>query len=232
MKVIDFIKDIVRSDLNQLTIKDIGTGSNIDTVEQQFNMSRLLSFVNQGLISLYERFPLRVDTYEMDIETYDTYTEGIVESSIIKLPETAFSVVNATTDRYEDVPIDNKDIEFRFKQGAYDKIFLRTVAYNTFAVGGKNKDKVVSILFTCTAAPDLVDLDDNLPLNIKFIEALFLYVAYKGYSTVKSITPVGDESLNYLKKYKAMCEELEGTVDTIYNYSSFDPDRLFSKGFV
>jgi hypothetical protein len=64
------------------------------------------------------------------------------------------------------------------------------------------------------------------------MEALRMYVAYRGYSTIRSVTPAGDEGVEYLKKYTALCAELESMVDTIYSYDSFDVYRLWSKGFV
>jgi hypothetical protein len=232
MKVIEFIKDIAKSDLKQVAIRDVGNGSSLDTIDQQDNMATLASFVNQGLVSLYQKFPLRVETYEADVEAYDTFTEGMVEASQIKLPSNALSVVGVTTDKYEDVPVDDKNVEFQFKQGAYDKIFLRTIAYNTFVISGRNKDKIVAVYVNYTAAPDTVSVDEVIPLGMNFMEALRMYVAYRGYSTIKSVTPVGDEGLTYLKKYETICKELESTVDTMYNYNSFDADRLWSKGFV
>jgi hypothetical protein len=213
-------------------LHNVGTGLPTDTEEQKEHMSTLISFVNQGLVSLYKKFPLQVETYEADVEPYDTYTESLMEDAQIKLPDTALSVVGVTTDKYIDVPVDDKNIEFLYSQNSYNKLFLRTIAYNTFAVSGKNEDKVTSIYINYTTVPNSVGLEDNIPLNITFLEALRMYVAYKGYSSIRSVTPVGDEGVGYLKKYEALCTELEGTVDTMYDYDSFDVDRLWSKGFV
>jgi hypothetical protein len=232
MKVIDFIKDIANSDLRQITLRDVGTGLPTDTEEQKEHMSTLISFVNQGLISLYKKFPLQIETYEADVEAYDTYTESLMEDAQIKLPDTALSVVGVTTDKYVDVPVDDKNIEFLYSQNSYNKLFLRTIAYNTFVVSGKNEDKVTAIYINYTTVPNSVGLEDNIPLNVMFLEALRMYVAYRGYSSVHSVTPVGDEGIGYLKKYEALCTELESTVDTMYNYDSFDVYRLWSKGFV
>jgi hypothetical protein len=232
MKVIDFIKDIANSDLRQIALHDVGTGLPTDTEEQKEHMSTLISFINQGLVSLYKKFPLQVETYEADVESYDTYTESLIEDAQIKLPDTALSVVGVTTDKYIDIPVDDKNIEFLFSQNSYNKLFLRTIAHNTFVISGRNEDNVVSIYINYTTVPKSVGLEDDIPLNVTFLEALRMYVAYRGYSSIRSVTPVGDEGVGYLKKYEALCTELESTVDTMYNYDSFDVDRLWSKGFV
>ena len=232
MKVLDFILDIAVSDLRQITLRDVGTGLSTDSEEQKLNMNTLLSFVNQGLVSLHTKFPIKVEVYEADVEPYDTYTQGMTELGAIKLPNNALSVIGITTDDYENVPVDDKNIEYQFRQKAYNKLFVRTIAYNTMVVSGYNEDKTRTLYVSYTCAPDTVGIKDELPVSTNFLEALRMYVAYRGYSTIKSVTPLGDEGLTYLKKYDALCKDLEGSIDTIYNYNVFDEDRLYKKGFV
>jgi hypothetical protein len=99
-------------------------------------------------------------------------------------------------------------------------------------VSGYNEDKVKALYVTYTRAPDAIKLKDELPVGVSFLEALRMFVAYRGYSTIKSVSPLGDEGLTYLKKYDALCKDLEGSIDTMYNYNGFDADRLWNKGFV
>jgi hypothetical protein len=232
MKVLDFILDVAASDLRQIALRDVGTNSANDTSDQKVNMTTVLSFVNQGLVSLYTKFPIKVDIYEADVELYDTTTAGINELGTIRLPDNALSMIGITTDDYIDVPVDDKNIEYQYRQGAYNKLFIRTVAYNTFVVGGKNEDNTKSLYISYTCAPPTVKLSDVLPLSTNFMEALRMYVAYRGYSTIRSVTQLGDEGVNYLKKYESVCKELEGTIDTMYDYITFDENRLYKKGFV
>lgn len=232
MKVLDFILGVVGSDLRQIAIADVGTGSTSDSATQASNMTVLTDFVNQGLVELHKRFPLKVDVYEADVETYSTATEGLVEQSYVKLPNEAFSLVRVTTDEYVDVPLDDKDTEALHNQGTYKKLFIRTVAVNTYVVGGYNEDNVRDVYFSYTAAPSTVGLTQELPLPAAYLEALRHYVGYRGYSSVKSVTPVGDEGISYLKKFEASCELLKNTTGMLYDHNDFDVDKLYRKGFV
>lgn len=232
MKALDFIKEIANSDLRQIMLRDVGTGADTDNEEQKSNMVTVLGFVNQGLLELYKRFPLKVNTEEVDVEIYNTMAEGVNEGGIIKLPDTALSVVSITNDVYEDIPLDDKHIEFQFKQGVYKKLFVRSIAVNTFVLGGLNEDLTKVVYITYTSAPDTLKLTSNIPLAMAYMEALRNYVAYRGFSTVKSVSPVGDEGLTYLKKFENSCQVLKEMTSTIYDYSNFDEVRLWNRGFV
>lgn len=232
MKVIDFILDVAKSDLKQITLNDVGTGTASDTVLQKDNMAAMLSFVNQGIVKLHTKFPLLVNIVEFDTDTYDTSEEGIVELGTVKLPSNALSLLNIVTDTYDKVPLDDKGIEFLFKQNTYKKLFVSTVAINTYVISGYNEDNVKTLYFEHTAVPAEVKLTSDIPLPVKFLEALRYFVSYKGYSTIKSTTPTGDVNVTYKKLFDDACSLLENTTDMLTDDNSFDADKLWKKNFV
>lgn len=233
MKVIDFMVEVVESDLKQLSIHDIGTNTNSDTDTQKSNLRTVLAFVNQGLVDLHSKFPLKVGVVEFDTdELYNTATEGVANIGTVSLPTEALSLVNITTDSYSNVPLDDKGIEYLFEQGTYKKLFVRTVAVNTYVVSGVNEDKVKTLYFTYKTIPGVVKATSELPLPAKFVEALRYYVAFRGYSTIKSTTTTGDVNILYKKLYESACDALSNSTDMLTDDNSFDKDKLWKKNFV
>lgn len=233
MKVIDFILDTAYSDLKQTALFDVGTGAVTDTDAQKDNIRTLLSFVNQGLVALHSRFPLKVGTVEFDTsERYNSAMEGVIELGTVKLPDEALSLIDIVTDDHEKVPLDDKGIQYLFDQGTYKKLLVRTVAINTYVVSGVNEDGVKTLYFTYRAIPDTVKVTSTLPLPSKFVEALRYYVAFRGYSTIKSTTTTGDVNVMYKKLFDDACNTLEDTTDMLTDDTSFNENKLWKKNFV
>jgi hypothetical protein len=223
MQVLTLIESLTDGELGQLALSEIGTKDGRNEIQEK-NLTRLVNFVNQGVLELYKEFPIKVDAdtvYVLEPSTTD---------NTVDLPESALYLMKITREDGTEVPIDDYDIEYRFKQDVYKDVFVKTVAINKYLVLGKFPSDGVALHFHYTSAPEALRSSSNVPLPMAYEEALRLFVSHKAYSTTRSVTPVGDEGFTYKKKYDEAVEKLKQKFDVTYDWA--DPERLRQKGFV
>ena len=223
MLVSTLIESLADGELSQLALADIGTVS-ARNEQQERNITRLVGFTNQAVQALYSELPIKVDVTFIDVDEPSTYDFPIA------LPEKALNLVKITLEDGTEIPIDDYDIEYRFKNKVYDGIFAKTVAINTYLVLGNIPSAGVELLFHHTTSPDTLTATSKLPLPSACEEAARLYISYKAYSTTRSVTPTGDEGIVYKKKYDEAVAKLKDKFDLTYEWA--DPNRLRVKGFV
>ena len=223
MQVLTLIESLTDGELSQLALADIGTkDSRNDT--QIKNLDRLINFVNQGVLELYKEFPIKVD-----IDTAFILQPSTTDNTI-DLPETALYLMKITKEDGTEVPTDDYDIAYKYKQGIYKDVYVKTVAINKYMVLGVVPESGINLQFHYTSAPDSLRASSMLPLPVAYEDAIMLFVSYKAYSTTRSVTPAGDEGIVYKKKYGEAVEKLKDKFDLTYDWA--DPNRLRQKGFV
>lgn len=235
MQVSTIIEYVANGDLKQTALSDIGTkDSRLDM--QQRNLDTLVGFVNQGVLELYKRFPIKVN-----IDDVTLYAPTSADDPIVT-PDNALELVNVITSNVDAVPegnlvaggvavpMDDFDIEYRYNNKTYEGIYGKTLAVNTYLILGKVPAEGVTVQFHYKSAPELLRHNSVLPLPAMYQEALMNYVAYRGFSTVQSVTPVGDTGLNYKKKFEDSCLRIEQNTATLYEWAN--PKRLTQRGFV
>jgi hypothetical protein len=226
MKLLDIIKYSVEGDLKSMSLADIGNPSDTKTAltdVQKANLATLVGFTNQGILELHKRFPLKVETKEVSIDIDDKLVP-------IQLPDNALSILKVTTLDFVEVPLDDMDIEFKYKTNTYKGLYVKSVAVNAYVVLGDYPGDEVELLFHYMASPEPLKYTDVLPLPFSYHEALIHYIAYRGYSAIKSVTPVGAEDLSYKKRFEDSCMHLKEITDNLYEY--IDYSRLFKRCFV
>ena len=235
MQVSTIIDYVANGDLSQTKLADIGTKDS-RTEFQQKNLDTLVGFVNQGVLELYKRFPIKVN-----IDDVTLFAPSAVDDPVV-LPDTAlelYRVIAADTTVVPDgdlvaggvaVPVDDYDIEYRYQSKSYNGLYIKTIAVNSYLVLGTVPSTGVTIQMHYKSAPELLRYSSVLPLPAMYQEALMNYVAYRGFSTVPSVTPVGDTGLNYKKKFEDSCLRIEQNTDTLFEWAN--PKRLTQRGFV
>jgi hypothetical protein len=227
MILLDIIKYSVNGDLKTTALSDIGNPTDTLTPltdAQKTNLDTLVGFANQGILELHKRFPLKVETKEVSRDIDDKLVP-------IVLPEHALSILKVTTLENVEVPLDDMDIEFRHTIGVYKDIYIKSAAVNSYLVLGEYPiGGEVELLFYYMAAPTVLKYDSKLPLPFSYHEALIHYIAYRGYSTIKSVTPVGAEDMSYKKRFEDSCMHLKEITDNLYEY--IDYTRLERRCFV
>lgn len=225
MKVLKLIEDTAASDIRQLALANIGDEtSRLSNAEQVGNLRVLTSFVNQGLLDLYTRFPLSIKSIEADADSVD-------QNLPITLPSDALGLKQVTVlDTGEQLPVDESSVEFKYRVKNEKVMFVKTIAVNTYLVQGYFPESFVELQFDYYAAPKEVDTEDELPVPAIYNEALRLFIAYRAYSTIKSVTQTGDEHIKYKKMYEDACNLIEVSTEAWYDYTSVE--RIYDRGFV
>ena len=223
MQVITMIEDLALSELGQLALAEVGDKEFRSELNEK-NVARLLSFVNQGVMDLYKEFAIKVDVDSVFVLSPST-TDNTVD-----LPDGALYLMKITRDDDTEVPLDDYDIEYRFKQDVYKDVYVKTVAINKYVVLGNIPKDGITVHFHYVSAPDTLRASSMLPLPVAYEDALRLFVCYKAYSSTRSVTPTGDEGIVYKKKYDEAVSKLKTKFDLTYEWA--DPGRLRQKGFV
>ena len=231
-KIIDYI---AKGDLKQTALSDVGTADSRNS-SQQSNLDTLVGFVNQGVLELYKRFPIKISVMDERVSSPTEMDDPLV------LPDTALELISVTVDDATYVPdaelgpfgvvvpLDNYDIEYKYRTNVYKGIYAKTVAVNSYVVLGNVPTAGVKLYFRYKDSPAELKYSSKLPLPVMYHEALMNYIAYRGYSTIQSVTPVGDTGLNYKKKFEDSCLRIEQNTATLYEWA--DPKRLTQRGFV
>lgn len=235
MQVSNIIDYVVNGDLSQTKLADIGTKDGRSEFQQK-NLDALVGFVNQGVLELYKRFPIKVS-----VEEITAFSVSAVDDPVV-LPDTAlelYKIVTPNVNVVPDgdvtaggvvVPLDDYDIEYRYQNKIYKGLYIKTVAVNSYLILGNVPSTGVIIQFHYKSAPEVLRYNSLLPLPVMYQEALINYVAYRGFSTIPSVTPVGDTGLNYKKKFEDSCLRIEQNTDTLFEWAN--PKRLTQRGFV
>lgn len=225
MKVLKLIEDTAASDIRQLALANIGDEtSRLSNAEQVGNLRVLTSFVNQGLLDLYTRFPLSIKSVEADADSVDQNLQ-------VTLPSDALGLKQVTVlDTGEQLPVDESSVEFKYRVKNEKVMFVKTIAVNTYLVQGYFPESFVELQFDYYAAPKEVDTEDKLPVPAIYNEALRLFIAYRAYSTIKSVTQTGDEHIKYKKMYEDACNLIKVSTEAWYDYTSVE--RIYDRGFV
>ena len=223
MQVSTIIDYVAMGDLKQTSLSDIGTTA-ARTEQQQRNLDTLIGFVNQGVLELHKRFPILV---QVETEKFSRPTEA---DDPYVLPDTAIELVKIVKPDGEEAYLDNYDVEARYKANVYKEYYVKTVAVNSYRVLGTLPTEGVVLEFHYKAAPAPVGYSGKLSVPVMYHEALMNYVAYRGFSTIQSVTPIGDTGLNYKKKFEDSCLRIEQNTDTLYEWAN--PKRLVERGFV
>lgn len=223
MRVSDIISYSVNSDLRQTSLSDIGSDLS-RTEEQSKNVDTLVSFLNQGIVEIYKRFPIAV-TYE------EVFLDGptSIDDAII-LPSNALYLIGVTDTAGEEVPLDNYNIELMYKRKSYVKYYLKTIAINKYIALGTFPPQGEVFNFSYSTAPSSYYYESNLDLPLMFQEPLLLYMAYKAFSTIQNVTPAGDTGNNYRQKYELSVKALLDETSGLFFHESIE--KLHNRNFV
>ena len=223
MRASSLIDLITASDLRQTALSDIGV-ENDRTEDQQKNVDTVLGFVNQGVLELYKRFPVQVNIDDVFVLSPSTSDDSVA------LPDTSLALIRVTDSLGEAVPVDDYNMEYLYKTKSYTGIYIKSLAINKYLVLGGIPSTGINLQFHYTTAPDNIRYTSEIPLPVIFQEALMMYVAYRGYSTIKSVTEIGDEGFAYKKKFEDSCAKIEQHTDTLFEWAN--PNRLHERCFV
>ena len=215
MKVQEFIKT-----LGYGVLSNLGSVADEDTLEIKASaVPRIVHFINEGLLRLYNRFPLKVSTVFIELtENKTVYT--ITKEHFLTVEE--YGEERHDYDKYlwggYDTPEFKDDLlridEVFTHEGVRlpindyaDMYSILTPKYNEIEVPTTFYGGILSVVYR--ARHPVVTYEDNdvIDLPEPLFDALANYIAYKLYSNINTETAVGNAN-KYFTEYSNIIDEL------------------------
>jgi len=206
MLIREAIELLKNTELKQLGIKD-------DDIS-------VLGYLNFGILEIYKRFPLwepeAIITQATGVNLY-SLTEADTNVSI-DLSDHDLLVIDRVYDEDNKLYIINNE---------KDPDSLSTPQFHQLKVETIVPGYTMTVMYR--AGPKFIsDIDDIVPLPSQFLEALFLYVGYKGQSSVKA--GVKDENNTHFIRFEASCARIK--LEGLYPQKDLVSSKFADRGFV
>ena len=178
---------------------DLASSGELKQVVAKGQTDVLIGHINMGLIELHKRFPLRtrevIITLGVDGNVDNPYT--MVNNTEYRLPTDCLTPVSAYGEDGKLLPFNDDTNEFSVYTASWD-----TVQIPLFETGEN-----VSIIYT--VSPTLLtsgDLATELDLPVQLIEALLLYMGFRGHASVNS--DLNEENSSFYMRFEKSCNNV------------------------
>lgn len=228
----------VKEFINTISASELYNLAWVDELSGELTSNRvntILSFINEGLLALYDRFALKKDQIYLFPYTgkfvYKISSEHMMESSLKSdythylwkgvnetFTDNLIRIVNVFTSSGFELPLNDYSLRFH----------VSTPYYNVIQLSDYEKDWKFSI--TYAASPDKIkNLDDKIDIPSVLIPVLTSYVAYKAYNTIN--TPESSQiTSKYLQLYTSQIDSLVFT-DSVNQEKAEVPFKFIRGGW-
>lgn len=203
MKLSEVINICKYSELNTLAIKD--------------NVEAIVSFINLGLLELYNTFALKTEEYLIELQDgvtiYDLPADFMYLTGAFEVPHG-----NANS---QAVPVNEEGNPFS----------INTINFKQVQVPLSPAGAFIGIIYvvkpnTMTAA----DLDVELPIPDNLVQCLLNFVAYKGHGAIKLDGQQREGDVYYLR-FKRSCDDIKRQGTSIAADDLSMDTRIYTRGF-
>ena len=183
------------------------------------NETTIMGFINLGMLELYKRFPLKQEEAIITLTLGKTrYTLDGTDTDVQMQSANNFLVISQCYDEDGDIVRINDES---------DPLGVMTPIYNVVEVPNIVQDEKLSVIYR--TSPEFVTATtDNLLLPPQLLEALLLYVGFRGHGTISSDLKL-ENNTHYIR-FEQSCQRVstEGLVspDDMQSYT------FESRGFV
>lgn len=231
MTVQDLLINLGRSELYNSAWCDDLTG-----LVKEERIPTIISYINEGLLDLHDKFPLKIDTVYLDLvpgkTTYEISSEHQMDSDM--KPTWNKYLWKGHNKKYEDNLL--KIIEIYTTSGRelsinndLDPLSIVTPTYNTIKIPNYKKSWELCITYLAKHAV-IKDINDKIVLPPTLEPALQTYVAYKVYNAINSAEAVQTSS-RYATVYNNFIKEaLES--DNVNSAYRVNNSKFFIRGWV
>lgn len=210
MRVSELITNLKQGELKKLFVKS----SDAD----------VLSFVNAGILNLYEKFPLRRDNIAVTpVVGVKDYSFGDYDANVDFDPDENQLILIETVTAID--PNGNEDI-FIPSNSTRPQNFS-TPVYNVLRIHPDYETYTLEVEVRL-APPALTKINEDIPLPPQLLGLLSLYVGYKAHSSV-SVDLKGENNSYYIRYNSEVREML---ANGQYPLDSLDYSMLHSRGFI
>lgn len=202
MKLSEIINISKNSELNTLSVKD--------------NVGAIVSFINLGLLELYNIFALKTEEHIIELEDgvtiYDLPSDFMYMTGAF---ETPMHGTNSQT-----VPINEEGNPYS----------INTINFRQVQVPLSGAGAVISIIYVPKPNTMTVDdLDVDLPIPDNLVQPLLNFVAYKGHGAVR-LDGQGEGDI-YYARFRRSCEDIKRQGTSIASDDLSMDNRLALRGF-
>lgn len=203
MKLSEAINICKYSELNTLAIKD--------------NSEAIVSFINLGLLELYNTFALKTEEHLIELQDgvtiYDLPPDFMYLTGAFETPDTGFNSkavpVNEESNPYSINTINFKQVQVPLTaSGAYISL-IYVVKPNTMTVD---------------------DMDAELPIPDNMVQPLFNFVAYKAHGAVRLDGQQSEGDVYYVR-FKRSIDDLKRQGTSIASDDLSMDTRIYTRGF-
>lgn len=201
----DFINSLVGSELRSLAVAE--------------EPEMIVSFINTGIIELYNKFPIKTEEYTIQVEGGKT---------IYELPEDFLYIISAS--EYTDTGIDSGVASMPINE-TNNLNSLNTVSFNQVQIPLNIEGREVYVIYV--PKPRVLShkrLHEEIPVPDVMLQALMSFVGFKGHGAIH----LDGQSKNadvYYARFRQLCDELSLRSTPIAPDSLDMGDRLFTRGF-
>ena len=218
MYVSDYLSHIVKGEVKQLYVSDIGTTS--PTTIQQANIATLISYLNEANLELHKHFGL----LQKELVLSD-----VTNNSLHNVPLDFLYAISAQYDDGTEVSINNERANYVDKVDENVSILFPApfkILIKGTDVSLKRDDisvVYVAVPITVTKTTDFIDLPQV------YNEAIYNYMAYKAHVSVKG--DIKEENNTYYLRYQESLRNIR--LLGMVNSDNLDSNvKLTDRGFV
>ena len=206
--------------------------SNLST--SSFTDSRIIQFINLGIIELSKRFVISTKAEQIKTSVYTSmYTLrspdviGILEI-YDKTGRALVSQVLSDDDNYDYKLINNTTFLYKHKTDYRATEEVNPITGIEILQYTKEPDNELMVVYSAVA--DLVvNATDELTIPLVFIDPLVAYIGYKASHSITQAQSGGGENMSSLTKFEASCRLLENSV--YVGQTNLMSKSIQSKGF-
>ena len=206
MKVSDVFTELVHGELSSHALAMLGSVTAADT-------SRVISYINSGLLALYTRYPLLMKELRLQQYSYITSYKLSVEhartntaSSAVKyIIDSKLSPFTGDVIRVEEVADEVGDV-VEINSTDYAKVVLLP-SMDTLEIPNPTNTNVLFVTYRAKH-PVLTDTDDDIILPMHMLTTLYAYVGSRVYAGGTAAEHVA-KTMELASKYEMLCQQLE-----------------------
>lgn len=212
MLISDIIEHLKYGELaNSGIVKNLNSEYPLEVIDAQ---KTIISFINLGLIEIFNRFQLKTS------EELITLSENI---TLYTLLATDLNYILAIYDEGgNELPLNDEG----------NSLSIMTPSFNTLQVSNPNQDSILYVIYSSspTKLEWTADLASNVPLPMSLIELLLQYINYRTQLTMSGKTQIDIRS--YYDMFDTNCYKLL-QAGSVYSTDSITSGRkLEYKGFI
>lgn len=199
------------SELTQLSV-----GGEPQGVINSANQANIITHLNLGLLELYKRFPIKLNS--VSIQQTLGITNYVLDSSyavtnpkstddvafpkyIIDSAEAPFTDDVLMIDRI----VDELNEELPFNDENYSNSII-TLDYNVINVPEPELEYLITVSYRATPPKIAIDTFDadttQIPIGSQYLEALINFIAYRCFASFSQNSP---ETVNYYQRFEMAC---------------------------